>query len=514
MTDIDNSIKQLAKGTSIIFVGSILSQPLSLLGKVIMIRALSPSNFGEIMLSFSIVSTVGTIFLLGIPSGVTRLVTASETENKINELLKSGYILAFLGGILGSLSIYIFRFRISELMEEPRLAALIPIFSFILVLRPISTISISGLRSYKLGIETTIAKDYSGKIFSLLVLVLFVYLSQPYVGAILYLITPPIAVGIVSSFYLVKNSPMKPSSRGLPDRSSISEIISFSWPLAFEGAFVLIMTSLDVLMIGYFLTSYEVGLYEAIRPLTRIIIMLLTAGVFFYLPIATEHYEEGDYSGLNTIFTTLTKWITLGTFPIVLTFILYSEDVIRAFYSAEYIPASAAFIVLTIGTFLRVIVGPNGATIKAIDKTRIDLLSSAAGAITNIILNVVLIPRYGIIGAAIATGSGFVVFNTIELIFIYRSIGVHPFSRNTIKPILLTAGVVLIISELLNIRDTTFIHLLLISMAIVLIHSIAIYATNSLEETDMLIIDAGAEKLGINIHRKLNSLPDYSEKHD
>ncbi|WP_276278585.1 oligosaccharide flippase family protein [Haloarcula regularis] len=286
-----------------------------------------------------------------------------------------------------------------------------------------------------------------------------------------------------------------------PSTASIRKFLTFSWPLAFSSSFVLLMSQLDILMIGVFLSSREVGLYRAVQPLKEVVLFFLTSFVFLYLPIATEYYAGDRYSDLRDLYLTSTKWIVTVTFPIVLTSVLFANDIIRILFGKSYTPASTAFAILVIGMFTRVIVGPNGATIQAINRSEIEMYASLLGMVVNVGFNIMLIPLIGIKGAAIATSFGFIFYNLIEIVVIYRDTGIVPISMTIVTPIIPTIIIGSVSALVLRHWTLDLPLLMLITILLGLLHVGSVIITRNLEEKDLLLLKEIEENTSLNLSR-------------
>jgi len=133
-------------------------------------------------------------------------------------------------------------------------------------------------------------------------------------------------------------------------------------------------------------------------------------------------------------------------------------------------------------------------TIEAIDRTREDLLASLSALITNAVLNLLLVPRYGIEGAAIATTLSFFVFNAIELSIIYKYTGISPFHWDLATPILPTTFVTLAFTLVLDIQTPSLPVLFLIGLGICTIHLVSITFIIGLRPEDQLLLDQLLDK--------------------
>ena len=494
-----DSVGVLAKGAGVVFVGTVLGRALGFLGQVVIVRSLSPHAFGRIALAYTIVHAVAGIAVVGLPQGVTRLIAASNTDDQQREFFHGGLLSVFAVSSMVALLVYVSRFQISELMGNDQLPILLVLFLPYLVIFPVSQIMIAVLRARKDSVSVVLSRDLVPPSGALALFAVFAFVGRSFLGALVYWLSIPVLVAALAARYVHSEFAIRDIVTKVPQPTKLRELWSFSWPLAFESSFVLLLSNLDILMIGYFLNNSAVGQYRAIQPLQQVTLFALTSVIFLYLPIATEHYGKDDLAGLDAIYTISTKWVTAMTLPLVLVFSLFSPDVIRVFFGSEYLPAAPALTVLIAGLFFRAIVGPSGATIKAIDRPKVELFASLCSVVVNVGANLLLIPSLGIVGAAIATVLGFAVFNMIEVMVIYRLTGSHPFSADNIKSIVPTTLVAFVLLYLTDGVSLGLIALVLIGIALAGSQLASMVFTRSLDEMDLYLIERIESRTGVEM---------------
>ncbi|OYR54185.1 flippase [Halorubrum halodurans] len=509
MTSLDDSLGSLAKSAVIVFIGSVVGKVLSLIGQVLIVRSLTPTSFGHVALAYTIVSTAAGLALLGSDKGVARLISAKQTVNSHRRVLRAGYTFALFASFGVAITIFIIRFRLAAYLNDDQLPKLLIAFLPFFIASNISRVSFSALRAYKRSLEATVARDLGPRIGAVLLFGIFALSGEAFLGAVAYWVTTPIIMVLLTGYYLHGELSLGRVISHLPDQKMISELWSFSWPLAVGSTFFLLLSNIDILMIGYFIQPQSVGLYRAIQPLRQVNTFVLVGFAFLFLPIATEYYEDDNFDALNRIYTVSTKWIVTATFPPVLLFTLFAPDVVRAFFGSKYVPAAPALAVLTSGLFLRAIVGLNGDMTKAINRTQIELYSVVPAVLVNITLNFILIPKYGITGAAIGTVIGYGVYNLIELVAIYWAIKIHPFSMNNIKPLIPTLLFTLGLRRLIGHEDLSLLLLIMSGILISIAHLLSVFLTRSLSHTDILLLERFEERTGLNLGRVKQIIKKY-----
>jgi O-antigen/teichoic acid export membrane protein len=508
MSTVYDSISGLVRSAGIIFIGSILGKILALLGQILIIRHLSPELFGHIALTYTVASTAAGLSLLGVHEGVTKMISADTDEQRKKQVLMSGYSIATVGGLFVLSSLYLFRVQIASAVKNPRLVELLPYFLPFLILYPISRISIAALRSSKRSLVTVVSRDLGPRVGALLIFGVAVIVGWPLTGAIIYWISIPAFIVLLSARYIYTDYIIGRSVTKLPPGNLLRELWSFSWPLALSSSLFIIMGNFDIFMISYFMEARSVGLYRAIRPLRQITTFAVVSFSFIFLPLASEFFVENRIDELSHIYQVSTKWITALSLPPVLLVTAFSEDVIRVLFQSSYVPAASALTILIGGLFFRSLVGPDGDVLKSINETRTILYSAAAAVVVNIVLNIFLIPRYGIAGAAFATVCGYAVHNLVELAIIYHHLGVHPFTGDNIRSLFPTIGFVLVLRYIIGDVTLEIISLIGIGCLLAFVHVLSMILTRCFDEYDLFLI----EKIENRIDRDLPIIKSIIER--
>jgi O-antigen/teichoic acid export membrane protein len=222
------------------------------------------------------------------------------------------------------------------------------------------------------------------------------------------------------------------------------EILIFSYPLMFTTVIGTIMHWTDILMLGYFTDTASVGLYHpAVRTAGLLRAILLSFGGIF-APIMSQLFSEGKQGEMRGLYRLVTRWILTLALPITLIFLFMPAKVMLLF-GPDYQSGAPVLVVLALATFTQAMLGLGGPTLTMTGHPNINLINALIAATVNIALNVLLIPRFGIIGAAYATLISIVLIGIIRLVEIWYLVKLFPFHWKLIKPLVAggIAGIVL-----------------------------------------------------------------------
>jgi O-antigen/teichoic acid export membrane protein len=197
------------------------------------------------------------------------------------------------------------------------------------------------------------------------------------------------------------------------------------------------------IMLGYFKSAEVVGVYSAVSPLVGFLGLLIGPMGFVYVPVVSKLWGENRTGLVGPIYQIMTKWCFLLTFPIFVLMFVYPEYLLTNIYGADYSGGAIVLRILALGAIANSYFGFNYHTIMASGDSNLLMKCSLASAGMNVLLNFILIPQYGIIGAAIASTVSFSAIEVFMTFKIWKNQSMHPFTltyrRLTVIGILMVA---------------------------------------------------------------------------
>lgn len=504
---VNQSLQKIAKGTGIIFIGTIIGMLLGFVSRIIIVRYITQTDFGIYSLALVLMNIFAVISTLGLQEGAARQISFYRGKNdssKVRGIVLSALQIALIASVLLSLVLFLTSDFISiKFFHSPELSDPIKIFSIAIPFFVLINIFTAIFRGFDRAQEQVYFRTIlMSTLFLLLLIAVIFLLDLRFFGVVYAFVASIVLTCIAFAVYTIKKSPLAIRWERSVNVSPVrKELLFFSLPLFAVVMLQSITTWTDTLMLGYFKMPDVVGLYNAALPLANLLPIILASMNFLYLPIASQLFAKNQIEEIKRTYAVLTKWIFSATLPIFLILFLFPEAVLNILFGSRYIGAAIALQILSLGFFTHSILGPNGNTLIVIGKTRFLMWSVLITAIVNIILNVALIPPLGIIGAAIATTSALVIKNIFLSIRLYSLSKVQPFTKNYLKPMISSIILVFIIYELAK-NLFTVIPFWLLPMLFILFlgaYGLSILLTKSFDNEDIMMMLAIEKRLGMDL---------------
>jgi O-antigen/teichoic acid export membrane protein len=213
-----------------------------------------------------------------------------------------------------------------------------------------------------------------------------------------------------------------------------SPLVSFAVPQSLNMTFNTFITNLDVLMLGYFgynesmLWVYGMGA-QIVRNIRQVKLALSGS----LAPVVARLHEKGDMSGMSETFSMVTRWATSIALPLALIVAILRLDFMHLFDSS-YNGETSFLLILLIPPLLSCTLGLAGNIVVITGHSKWNLFNSMTIAFLNVCFNLLLIPKYGMIGAAAATVIASVIFSIMQLVEAKKLVGARLIFSRIYKP--------------------------------------------------------------------------------
>jgi len=180
----------------------------------------------------------------------------------------------------------------------------------------------------------------------------------------------------------------------------------------------------DIILIGYFLTATDVGYYAVAVGLSKFFWLIPQAIQTITYPATSEYWANDNHSALQTMIGKSMKYTTCVLLPIGLGVGFFAREIITLIFGGGFSYAVLPLQILIVGTVAFGVMKSIGGSVTGIGRPDIALKIVGISATTNVVLNFLLIPTYGIVGAAVATTVSLFVASLVGIFITVRMLNV------------------------------------------------------------------------------------------
>lgn len=431
-----SEISGAASGAAIVGVGTIAGNVFKYGNNFMIQRAFGPAPYGLYTLSFAIVTLISSIFNLGLDDAMVRY-TSVYRGKKQPRLLRGLAIfcsaLAGVAGLLGAVLLLYFTPYIAHVRGSDEVVPILLIMVPIIPLTCMQVIWSAGLQGFKAFKWRVLTQRLliPGVLLLLLVPVLLFFHNITSVAIALLLSI--LICTMISLFFFFRQLTRysNQTARGF----ELREWIGFAIPNFLTSVIDTVLDSVDTVLLAVFaISNVAIGQYGAAIRIAIFVSMPLQSFNTMFSPTIAELHSKGEKQKLSTMFKIVTKWALTFSLPIFWIAVLFSEPLL-GISGSGFSPAWPLLIALAIGNLINVGTGSVGYMLLMTGHQKITFLNSLVAIVFNIALGVILIPRYGAMGVAIATGVALSIVNLMRLLQVYIFLRMTPFRWDTLKPI-------------------------------------------------------------------------------
>ena len=424
-------LASLVRGAAIALCLQISGIAVTYTMQVLLARWMGAAQYGIYEYVISIATFLGFIAGLGLPNCLLRFIPKYIVEQdwgKLRGIVWGSWRYVMISSVLISLIAGVSLLISSKYNSDIALTS----FLFGISIIPLQAL-VRHQREMSRGIRgMTLAYLPSTVVFPLLVIGgLFLDRKGLFSSLTMPAASKAIAVTWLSLF-LVLSAQLWLFNRQLPTQCSLASAIysrrewfAVAIPLLFNDSAFVLLSQTDTIMTGAILGSFQVGIYGAAFKTAAGVSFILAGVNAIAAPMFATLHAQGDYEGLQKLTATVARWMFYPTLFFALVLIVFGDRVLGLF-GEEFVAARWSMTILILGQLVNVGAGSVGYLMEMTGHHKQCAYVLGCSAVLNLILNAILIPILGIMGAAIATATTMALWNIWLHQLVVKYLGVKP----------------------------------------------------------------------------------------
>jgi O-antigen/teichoic acid export membrane protein len=435
-TGTSQAAKKHLRGSTLLFVGRLISMAANFVIQVLIVRYLSKNDFGAFAYGLSIVSLGTQFILLGLDKTITRFVPIYQEQNNYNKVF--GAILLMAGTIASlGLSLILLVYGLRDWLG--RTVVMDPLALSLLVL-VIALVPVRAFDQLFLGLFTIFSnpraiffrKYLMAPGLQLAVVILLVFGQSD----VFFLASGYVIAGILGIIFYLVLLLQTFHRQGLFQHFAlrrvqmpVREIFGFSLPLMMSSSVHIVRGALVILFLEHFHPTSEVANFRAVLPVGELNMVVYQSFTALFMPSAARMFARKEWSGINDFYWQTAIWIAVLSFPIFMLTFALAQPMTILLFGERYADAALVLALLSLGYYFNAGLGFNNYTLRVFGKVRYIFLVDLFVTVVTVVVYWILIPRYGAIGAALATSGTLMAQNLLYQFGLKWQTDVHFFQK-------------------------------------------------------------------------------------
>ncbi len=371
---------------------------LGLIRLPILTKGLGATLYGTWSLINVTVTLIVPFALLGLNSAIIRFLAAKKDQGRIREDFLSSCSIVFISGAAFSIFLFLFSDYLAVfILKDILLSLYIKLASILILFNSINELTLSFFRMQKkIGLYTTLIMSRNALQVGLIVL--FLLLGYKLTGTITAVIVSGMLICLVELLISLRQVGFH-----IPRFSNIKSYLRWGVPLIPNSAMLWIIRFSDRYMVSYFMGITAAGMYSAAYRIGEYASFTLIALSSVLYPTIIKSYEEGNLSETRKYLKYSLKYFMMVSIPSAFGLSILAKPILSILTTSEFVIGTTVIPFVAFGVILLSFYRFCLHVIYIANKTHLTVRLLGISTALNIILNIILIPRMGIVGAAIAT---------------------------------------------------------------------------------------------------------------
>lgn len=439
---IHEAVPRLATSSIVVLLASAFGSGLNYFFGMYFARALGPADFGLYALGMTIFNIVVLFAPLSMETAVMKFVSQQPGPDwmaSARKTIVSGVGMAAGFGLLLALCLAFSSDLLARtLFGKPELSPVLLLLALGVPLAAVSAVVLSSIQA--LGQIRTMALIRNGlePVGKFLLAGIAVWIGFGLAGVLGALLIVFLVSLVVSVHYLRRVTDFRFERRIIPGRLEVKALLAFSMPLVISNLFGIVAPRSDLLAVGAYLASQDIAVYAVASQTAAVLALIISSFDTAIMPTIGGLLARQDMGQLAEVSKAAARWATTISLFVFVQLALFGGDILRLF-GPTFESGALCLTILAAGHLVGSAAVSSTGIILMSGHSKVIMLNSIVIGMALIVSNVVLVPRFGIVGAACATSVCIAASSLLCAIEAKRFSGVIPYSWRHLKP--LCAGV-------------------------------------------------------------------------
>ena len=435
----EHQVIGFARGGGLNLIGAVCNQAALLAVTVLIAHRLGRAGVGVYAQAYAFLALLGPLSLAGLSVGLTRFVAvhlAERDAGAVRGTVRMGVTIAtVLAGVLGAALFAAAPWLVREAFHDPRLIMPLRFVGLTLPAAAFTDAALAATQGYRTMKPFALIGLILESALLMALVAVALLLGMGLHGVMAALLASALLTAALAGLALrrVMGAPTAPPTY------RPRELLRFSAMSWLAGLASTGLIWADIVLLGLFRSSVEVGVYNVATRLVHLATFVMLPINAAFAPRIADLYHRGRMDSLQRTYGVATSWIVRLSLPAFVLLVAFPRDLLRLF-GKGFAVGAAVTVILAVGKLVDAATGPCGMVLNMSGRPAINVLDNIVGLVVNILLNLLLIPRYGIVGAAVAWAVSLILINLARVTQVWVALRMLPVDAGVLKGLVAGAG--------------------------------------------------------------------------
>lgn len=485
--------KTIAYGGSLLLLASAFGNGLNYVFGIFLARTLGPDDFGLYALAVTLFNILTLAAVFGMDTGAIKFVSHHLVGGQLRKAavtLVAAASMALGSGLLAALGLVSLASSLAVVYGKPEVASICRLLAAAIPFATVTAVLLSVLQAFQTVRYTILIKYLWEPIAKFLLAAVLIWSGFHLYGVLLSII-----LTLVVSAALLTRIARRHAEQGFEDRLEWDThegrtLLAYCLPLAVSNVFGVIAPRADLLILGYWVNTQDVGIYLAVFQTAAIMSLVLSAFDTGLAPILSRAWSLHDQIRMGESYQAVARLSITVSLPIFCCLIFFSGEVLSMF-GPEFVKGSTALVFLACGQIFNNATGSANTVLLMSGHSRIVMTNTMIMGAVLLGTTASAIPLWGVNGAAVAASTTFILTNMIRVIQVWRFHRVQPYTWDLAKPVAAAASASIIV---LLINQSSFWMPGTLLAAILVMIYVAVLWLMGISRQDRILLEALASR--------------------
>jgi O-antigen/teichoic acid export membrane protein len=435
-----DDLHELARGGVLSFVGTVAGGILSLVLVVVITRGLGTAGTGVFFQAIAVFTILETTARLGADTGLVRAVSRYRALDRTDDL--AGTLLVGMAPVLAAsiafaIGVLVFAPQLARVLAGPEHAG--QLTTYLRALAPFlpfaagASVAVAATRGFGTMLPFVALERVGKPLFRPLLAITVIALGMGTVALAIAWALPvavelPLALGIVAGLLHRAGAGSLFRRRVAGLRRLAADFWGFAAARGLAVLFQILLLWSDVIIVGALRGAREAGIYAAVSRFALMGLFVIEAVRIVIAPQLSALFARGEHDRAQHLYQVGTWWLIAASWPFYLMAAMFAPAILRLF-GVQFVEGQTALLILSVAMLLMVGTGGVSVVLLMAGKSTWNLANTLAAVVVNVALNLVLIPRLGITGAALAWAAAILVEKGAALYQVRVLLRLSPFGK-------------------------------------------------------------------------------------